>query len=125
MAVLASATDVKNIMNDQSLDSTYVTTILNTVDAILSKVYEYDNTLTDALLTELQKYYAAHIIASTTKRIASEEKVGDASIKYTGEYKSGLNSTPYGQMVLMIDPTGLVARAGKISASITAIKSFE
>lgn len=124
MAVLASVEDVQLLMNDTTLSDEYVSSILVTADLVLTKVFEYDNTLSTGLLAELQKYYAAHLIASTTARMATEEKVGDASISYAGKFSDGLKSTPYGQLLLLIDPTGLIARGGKISASITAVKSF-
>lgn len=124
MAVLVSVDDVKLLMNDTTLSDDYVESILVTADLVLTKVFEYNNTLTNALLAELQKYYAAHLIASTTARVATEEKVGDGSITYAGKFGDGLKSTPYGQLLLLLDTTGLIARGGKISASITAVKSF-
>lgn len=126
MAVLATVDDVEDLMQDSSLSDSYVTSVLTTVDRILSKVYEYyTDTISDNLLTELQKYYAAHIIASTTSRMAAEEQVGDARIKYTGKWDVGFNSTPYGQILLALDPSGLIAKTGLKSASIYAIKSFD
>jgi hypothetical protein len=126
MSVLATVGDVEELMQDTSLDDTYVTSVLTTVDLVLTKVYEYyKGVIGNHLLAEIQKYYAAHIIASTTSRMGQEEKVGDASIKYLGSYTSGLNSTPYGQMVLLLDTSGLIAKSNKSSASIYAVKSFD
>jgi len=126
MSVLATVGDVEELMQDTTLDDTYVTSVLTTVDLVLTKVYEYyKGVIGSDLLTEIQKYYAAHIIASTTSRMGQEEKVGDASIKYLGSYTMGLNSTPYGQMVLLLDVSGLIAKSNKSSASIYAVKSFD
>jgi len=126
MSVLATVGDVEELMQDTTLDDTYVTSVLTTVDLVLTKVYEYyKGVIGSDLLTEIQKYYAAHIIASTTSRMGQEEKVGDASIKYLGSYTTGLNSTPYGQMVLLLDVSGLIAKSNKSSASIYAVKSFD
>jgi hypothetical protein len=124
MAVLATYSDVQDVMQDTSIDSTYITNVLTTVDLVLTKVYEnYAGVISDALLEEIQKYYAAHVIASTTKRMASKEKLGEANVEYIGSFGKGLDLTPYGQMVKMIDVSGLIARSGKIAASIYAIKS--
>lgn len=125
MAVLATYSQVQAVMQDTSIDSTYITGILTTVDLILTKIYENSScTVSDDILTELQKYYAAHIIASTTSRFATKEKLGEAQVEYAGKFGSGLDSTPYGQMVKLLDPCALIARSGKIAASIYAIKSF-
>lgn len=126
MAVLATYSDVQNLMQDTTIDSTYITNILTTVDRILTKVYEYyGGVIGDDLLTEIQKYYAAHIIASTTQRITSEEKVGEAQIKYIGKWDVGFNATPYGQLLLALDISGLIAKSAMKAASIYAVKSFE
>ena len=125
MAVLATYSDVQNVMQNTSIDSTYITNVLTTVDRILTKVYEYyTGTISNNLLTEIQKYYAAHIIASTTQRMGSEEKVGEAQIKYIGKWDVGFNSTPYGQLLLGLDPSGLIAQTAMKAASIYAVKSF-
>ena len=65
------------------------------------------------------------MIASSLDRVASEEKLGDASIKYTGQWGKKLESTPYGQMVLTLDPTGLIGNLGKSAATIYAVKGFD
>jgi hypothetical protein len=126
MAVLATADDVADLMQDSSLGEGYVNTLLETVDLILTKVYEYyKGTMSDALLAKLQACYVAHIIASTTSRVAMEEQIGDAKIKYAGQWGKGFESTPYGQLLLALDPSGLIAKTGLRAASIYAIKSFE
>lgn len=126
MAVLATVDDVEDLMQDSSLSDSYVTSILTTVDRILTKVYEnYSGVIGNSLLTEIQKYYAAHIIASTTQRMGAEEQVGEARIKYIGKWDVGFNSTPYGQILLALDVTGQIAKSGLKSASIYAVKSFD
>ncbi len=126
MAVLATYTEVQTLMQDTTINSTYITSVLTTVDLMLTEVYEdYTGSISTSLLTELQKYYAAHIIASTTSRMSSMEKLGDAQVQYIGKWGTGLDSTPYGQMLKLLDPSGLIAKSGKIAASIYAIKSFD
>lgn len=125
MAVLATSDDVMEVMQNTSLDENYVSSVLITADIILTKVYEYcKEPISDSLLLELQKYMAAHIIASTTNRITTDEKIGDAQVSYAGKFGMKYEATPYGQLLLTIDPTGLIAKSGKLGASINAIKSF-
>lgn len=126
MAVLATTDDVADLMQDSSLGEGYVNVLLGTVDLILTKVYEYyTGTISDALLAKIQACYVAHIIASTTSRVAMEEQIGDARIKYTGQWGKGFESTPYGQLLLALDPSGLIAKTGLKAASLYAVKSFE
>jgi hypothetical protein len=126
MAVLATYSDVQTLIDDSAISSNYITRILTTVDLILTKIYEdSDCEISDALLTELQKYFAAHIIASTTSRMARVEKLGEAQVEYIGKFGVGLDLTPYGQMLKLLDPCGLIAKTGKQAASIYAVKSFE
>jgi len=58
-------------------------------------------------------------------RMASKEKVGEAEVTYTGKWGELLKSTPYGQMVLLLDTTGKIANAGKAKASMYAIPNFD
>jgi len=126
MAVLATTDDVADLMQDSSLGEGYVNVLLETVDLILTKVYEYyTGTISDTLLAKIQACYVAHIIASTTSRVAMEEQIGDARIKYAGQWGKGFESTPYGQLLLALDPSGLIAKTGLKAASIYAVKSFE
>jgi len=117
--------DVKAIMDNCTTADATVTIFITTANAIINKVFANDTTMTEDLLTEMEKWLAAHLIASTVFRTASEEKLGDASIKYTGEWGKKLESTPYGQMVLILDSSGLMANAGKMSATITAVNEFD
>ena len=126
MAILATVDNVHDLLQDSSLSDAYVTSILTTVDTILTKVYEnYTGTIGTALLTEIQKYYACHIITLTTLRMGAEEQVGEARITYTGKWGVGFEATPYGQILLSLDPSGLLAKTKLKSASIHAIKSFD
>jgi len=74
---------------------------------------------------EIEKWWAAHLIASTVERTTDQEKVGDVSAKYTGKWGEGLKSTPYGQTVLQLDTTGTLQKSGKQAVYFKAIKSFD
>ena len=117
--------DVKAIMDNCTTADATVTIFITTANAIINKVFANDTTMTEDLLTEMEKWLAAHLISSTVFRTTSEEKLGDASLKYTGEWGKKLESTPYGQMVLILDSSGLMANAGKMSATITAVNEFD
>jgi len=81
--------------------------------------------LSDEVLTEIERWLTAHLIAMTRSRTTKSEKVGEASVTYAGVFGTGLNATPYGQTVQMLDTCGALANLGKKAISITAITSFE
>jgi len=119
-----SAVEVKEIMDNCTVIDAVVDTFIDASTALIDKIYA-DTLITDTLLKEIERWLTAHMLASTLARTTSEEKLGDASVKYTGQWGKKLESTPYGQMVLILDPTGLMANAGKMAATITAVNEFD
>jgi hypothetical protein len=122
MANRVTYADVKAIMDNCNTADATVTVFITSAHTLLDSVAP---PLSEEVLTELEKWLSAHLIASTVFRTTSDEKLGDASVKYTGQWGKKLESTPYGQMVLLLDTTGLLAKAGKQSATIYAVKGFE
>ena len=118
--------DVMAIMDsDCDVSSSKVTVMINAANAVITKVFEDDTVVTETVLTELERWLTAHMIASTLNRSTSKERLGDAEVSYTGKWGEMLKSTPYGQMVLTLDFTGRLAKSGKTAATIYAIPSFE
>ena len=125
-----TATEVKEIMDNCPLSDAIVGTYIDIASAYINKVFDVepdddsDGTFTDDYV-EMERWLAAHMIATTRFRQASEEKIETVSVKYTGYWSKGLESTSYGQMVLMLDTEGKIAAAGKRAATIYAVKSRE
>lgn len=105
-----SASDVKVIIDTDLTDSQ----IEGFIDAANLLVEEElgDSDLSASLLTEINKWLAAHLLSSRDQRVA-KEAINDVSITYQGEYGLGLNSTSYGQQVLVLDSTGTLNNLGK------------
>ena len=120
-----TATEVKEIMDNCTVTDAIVTVMIGAATEVIDQVFEDDSDIGDTLLKEIERWFTAHMLASTLHRMGSEEKLGDAQIKYTGKWGENLSSTPYGQMVLTLDTTGKMSRMGKKAATITAIKSFD
>lgn len=120
-----TATEVKEIMDNCTLDGTIVDVYIVAANALVTKILGDDITIGDVLLEEIERWFTAHMIASTRWRTTTKEKVGDASVEYTGEFKQNLSSTSYGQMVMQLDITGKMGNIGKKAASIYAVTSFE
>jgi hypothetical protein len=124
MAARVTAAEVKAIMDGCTTADAVVTTMIGAATELIDEVFLNDTDVNTTLLKEIERWFTAHMIASTVFRTTSEEKVGDAEVKYTGKWGSKLESTPYGQMVITLDFTGKMAKMGKMGASITAVPNF-
>jgi hypothetical protein len=114
---------VKEIINTSLGDPT-IEAIIDSANILVTNVLS-DSDLGATTLAEIERWLTAHMISISWERQATDEKLGEASIKYAGVFGEGLKSTTYGQMVLMMDTSGLMRNAGKRSASIKAIESFD
>lgn len=126
MAVRTTHDEVLEIMDNCTVSHSVIDKLIIAASAVVDQVFLDDDDIGDTLLAEIEKWLTAHMIASTSLyRTTSEEEVGDARAKYTGQWGKKLESTPYGQMVLTLDTTGKMARLGKMAASIFAVPSFD
>lgn len=96
-----------------------------TVASLVVDDLDSGTTLSDAVLTEIERWLAAHLISITRERQAKIEKLGEAEISYAGQFGMDLKSTTYGQMASMLDTSGMLARLGKKALVIKAITSFD
>lgn len=78
--------------------------------------------LTEEVLTDIETFLTAHLIAIGKERQTREERVGDVWIRFNENKGQFLLSTTYGQMVLFFDTSGKFQSASKMRASIQAIK---
>lgn len=118
-----TATDIRAIM-DTSLQDSEIEVYIPMSETILNSIlsgYTIDDSVMDLLIT----WVTAHLISISKDRQAQQEKAGTASITYTGKYEMNFTMTSYGQMAITLDPTGELANAHKMKASVTAVKSFK
>ena len=120
-----TAAKVKAIMDNCTVDDDVVDVFIISANAVVTKVFDGDTDIGSTMKEEIERWFTAHMLASTLCRMGINEKLGEASIKYTGVFKEKLSSTPYGQTVMQLDFTGKMGNVGKKGASITAIKSFD
>lgn len=117
--------EVFDIMeSDVTVTASAVTAMITAASALVDSVFATDTTIGTTLLKEIERWLTAHMLASTLTRTTSKERLGDAEVSYTGTWGKFLESTPYGQMVLTLDVTGKMAKAGKMGATMYAVKSF-
>ncbi len=120
-----TAAEVKEIMDHCTVTDVIVDTFIDAANDLVTRVFSGDETTTTTTLKEIERFFAAHLIACTISRTTSDEKIGDASLKYTGQWGKNLDSTPYGQIVKQLDTTGKMGNIGKQALRIYAIKSFD
>jgi hypothetical protein len=132
MAARVTADGVREIMPGMDLEDGPIDAYIATANLIITNTFSGADVLpNDATLAEMERYYAAHMVASTSWRLPAREKVGDAEIEYgqkveyVGEGYERLASTFYGQTVLQLDPTGRMNSIGKRKARLLAIESFD
>jgi hypothetical protein len=125
MAVRVTATEVKEIMDNCTVTDPKVDAFILAANDLINRVFSGVTSLSATSLKEIERWLTAHLIASTVFRQTSDEKLGEAAVKYTGKWGENLASTSYGQMVLMLDTTGKLASVGKQEAFMRAVKSFE
>ena len=125
MAARVTAAEVKQLMDGCTITDAVVDIFILSANELVTAVLGTDTTIGTVLLKEIERWFTAHMLASTLHRTTSEEKLGDAAAKFTGKWGEKLSSTPYGQMVLVLDITGKMSLAGKMGASIYAVKGFD
>jgi hypothetical protein len=124
MAIRVTADEVKEIMDGCTLTDAIIDAFIESASLVIDNGY-VGISISDGTLKVLEKWLTAHMIASTVFRTAAEEEVDNVKIKYTGKWGEKLLSTPYGQMLTILDPTGTILQLAKQKAFIKAIKSFE
>ncbi len=113
---------VKDILDDTGLSDTIIESFIDGANTFVTANLG-GKSLSTALLTEIERWIAAHMIASTRERTAKKAGAGGAEIEYTGYWSTGLNGTSYGQMAVTLDTSKtLEALAqGKLAAWSKAV----
>jgi hypothetical protein len=131
MSVRVEAGDVKAIMDNCTVADATVDIFIAAASKVINEVFDSTPDDDSSAVTdsddykEIERWFTAHLLASTLSRTTSEEKIGDASVKYTGQWGKNLESTPYGQMVKLLDTSGKMGNLGKQAASIFGVVEFD
>ena len=120
---LVTATEVKEIL-DTDLTDTIIDAFILAADSTVDEVLGNDTTLSAALKKEIERWLCAHFIAATREQQLQKGGAGGASVTYQGVTGKGLESTFYGQQVMMMDTTGKMRSLTGRLASLKAITSF-
>ncbi len=115
---------VKQIL-DTDLSDTDLTAYITGATALVNDAVKG---IGAALRTELTRWLAAHLVASTREQQLAEAGAGPTSVKFQGLTGLGLDSTHYGQQAKLLDTTGALAALdvpGRRAAELWAVESFE
>jgi hypothetical protein len=96
--------DVKEIIATQLNTQPFIQLATLLVDQ-----YLLNKGIAEALLTEIERWWAAHLVCVREPRLKDARTDGDAMSWQRGAAGKGLASTDYGQQVLALDPTGTLA----------------
>ena len=120
MATRTNSSEVKQIISTSVDPLPFIKAASIIVDRISDRDEDGDLSTND--LREIERWVAAHLIASTRDPAVMEDRTGDTTVKYfLGTPGKGLEMTPYGQQAMLLDVTGRLASMGKPRASIKAI----
>lgn len=117
-----NVTTVRIIINS-ALGDTDINSVIEQANRIVTRQLG-DTDLVAAVLTDIETWLTAHIIAITKERQMQIEKVGDVVLEYNANPGQFLESTTYGQMALMLDSSGTLGRSMLRKARIRAIKQI-
>lgn len=114
--------DISAILDNTSLTDAELQVFIEAASSMIDSVF--DTTTSSALLKEIERWLAAHLVAMSRERTTTEEGVEFARVRYSGRFGKGLEATPYGQTVLDLDITGKMKTLGKREATLIAVQSF-
>ena len=103
---------------DTELTEIQLTPFLTTANVLVTT--KLAGALSDTILAEIEKYLAAHL-ASFKSKYAIRETVSEAS--WTTGFKGGegLSATPYGEMVKLLDTTGIMTQGATKTVGIATV----
>jgi hypothetical protein len=119
MANRATEADVEKLLDvDSDID---VDAFITEANALIEQVLSSAG-YTEAYLTIIETNLAAHFVALHPRmRQLTQEKFGDATQTFGGKFGDQLKFTQFGQKVLQLDTSGVLAKTGKIKMMLEAL----
>ena len=112
MSLRSNVTEVRKII-DTDIPDDRVEAFLKSASVMVDQALGKTTLLSEESKTEIEKFLTAHFIASTVTQQLAEAGGGVTRVKFQGEFGQGLKSTAYGQAVLRMDTTGILAQTDK------------
>lgn len=106
----ANVNDVKLII-ETDLDDDQIQAFITTAHLLVVDRIEGQGS-SEATMTQVEQYLAAHFLSLRDPRVETEKIGGEYQAKYqVGDLGEGLASTVYGQTALALDDTGLLVQS--------------
>lgn len=121
-----TAAEVQEILKtptDGTLTDAMIDAYIIGANVVVTKELGTDSSITATHKAEIERWLTAHMIVSSN-RLRLPIKAGGGpvpGVTYVGKYETALDSTPYGQMVKVLDTTGKLAALGGRQVKVTAI----
>jgi hypothetical protein len=124
MSKRTTVAEVKVIM-ETGLEDPEIDALIGVANRMVTNTLANAGLATD-VLKDIESYMTAHLISIGKERQAITERINDIWITYQGdfEFAETLKTTTYGQMVIMLDSSGLMGRASKQKATIRATPQY-
>lgn len=117
---------IKLILPDTELEDINLQAFITSAERYLTAT-SVEVSVDATTFDELVKWLTAHFITSTVERLAISEKAGPTEQKFANVYSQNLASTPYGQIAITLDYSGILSQIsqGKRIVSLFAIPEGE
>jgi hypothetical protein len=122
MSNRVSVAELEEIIDiDSSVTDARITVFITQANLMVSAAFSGDTTVGESTLKEIERNVAAHFIRALIGMQEVSEKAGEVSVTYAGKFGEFLKGSSFGQMALMLDPTGKLARVGRTKASFKTV----
>lgn len=120
MANRVTVAELKEIIDlDSTLTDARITVFITQANLMVNAALSSQG-LSETILKEIERNIAAHFIRVLDPQAISE-RAGEVSVTYAGTFGEGLKGTHYGQMALLLDTSGKLARAGQKRGSFAVV----
>ena len=127
MAHRVSSKEVRDIVDTDLLVSTTedLTAFITAANLIVTSKLGGETSISAEEAKEIERWLSAHFVAIRSPGLRSQ-KLGDGQAVYQiGYLGRGLEATRYGQQVMLLDTTGILARLGKRSAKVETLDAVD
>ena len=122
MANRVTPAELEEIIDiESSITDARINVFITQANIMVNAAFTGDTTVGADTLKEIERNVAAHMIRALIGLQETDEKAGEVSVKYVGKWGEFLKGSSYGQMALMLDPTGKLAKYGQQQASFGVI----
>lgn len=121
-----TADELREIFDTALIDDV-LDTFIGTANRIVTSYLGTTTLLTDAEKKDVELWLSAHLLAVTRDQQAQSEAItggAGVNVQYQGKTGLGLSASFYGQQVILLDKSGLLALQKK-EASVYAVPSFD